>query len=74
MLNRKGTEVLGYTQEELVGKNWFDVCVPTRVQEEVKNAFARLMAGENETVGHIENFVVTRSGEGKGDCSGITLS
>lgn len=63
LLNRKGAEVLGYTQEELVGKNWFDVCVPTRVQEEVKNAFARLMAGENETVGHIENPVVTRSGE-----------
>jgi len=63
LLNRKGAEVLGYTQEELVGKKWFDVCIPARIQEEVKNAFAQLMAGGNETVGYVENPVVTWSGE-----------
>jgi len=28
MINRKGCEVLGYSADELVGKNWFAACLP----------------------------------------------
>jgi len=63
LLNRKGAEILGYTQEELVGKNWFDICIPDRIREEMKNTFFQLIKGEIEAAKYIENHVVTRSGE-----------
>ena len=34
MINRRGCEILGYEQEEIIGKNWFDIFLP-----EVKKKF-----------------------------------
>ncbi len=65
LINRRGLEVLGYKQEEVVGKNWFDTFLPERVKDEVKTIFAKLMAGETELVEHYENPVLTVSGEEK---------
>ncbi len=30
LINRKGSEILGYGEEEIIGKNWFDHFVPDR--------------------------------------------
>ena len=41
LINRKGLEILGYGREEdLLGKNWFDTCIPVEVKEGVKAVFA----------------------------------
>ena len=63
LLNRKGAEVLGYTKEELVGKNWIDTCIPARMREKIKNTFSRLIKGEVEILKYAENPIVIRSGE-----------
>jgi two-component system cell cycle sensor histidine kinase/response regulator CckA len=63
LLNRKGHRILGYEEGELLGKNWFDTCLPAPVREEVKKVFNRLMAGEIEPVEYHENPVLTSSGE-----------
>ena len=63
LINQKGCEVLGYEESELVGKNWFDTCLPVQIREEVKPVFRRLMAGEIEPVEYYENPIVTRFGE-----------
>jgi len=63
LINKKGCELLGYPQQELLGRNWFEVCIPEREREEVKAVFDRLMRGESEPVEFFENTVVTRSGE-----------
>jgi len=62
LINKKGCEVLGYEQEELIGKNWFDF-LPQRVRREVKAVFKKLMAGEVEPVAYFENLVLTKNGE-----------
>jgi two-component system cell cycle sensor histidine kinase/response regulator CckA len=63
LINRKGSEILGYGQEEIIGKNWFDDFLPASRKEEVRTVFGRLMAGEIEPVEYYENPVLTKGGE-----------
>jgi PAS domain S-box-containing protein len=63
LINRKGCKILGYNEEELVGKSWFDTCLPARIREDVRFIFQRLVDGEVEPVEYYENPVQTKSGE-----------
>jgi PAS domain S-box-containing protein len=63
LINRKGCSILGYEEAELIGKNWFDTCIPAQVREDVLSVFRRLMAGEVKPVEYYENPIVTKSGE-----------
>jgi PAS domain S-box-containing protein len=63
LINRKGCEVLGYEQEEIIGKNLFDISIPERMRHEVKAAFNKLMTGELEPFAYYENPVLTKNGE-----------
>ncbi len=68
-INQQGCELLGYSMEEVVGKNWFDHCVPETIREEIRTLFVQLIAGELEMthdlvgIDEIENEVQLRSGE-----------
>lgn len=61
--NKKCCEILGYEEHEIVGKNWFENFVPERKREEVKDTFAKLLAGEMEPVEYFENPVLTKTDE-----------
>jgi len=63
MMNKKGCQILGYNDGELIGKNWFDVLVPSSVREEVRGVFGQLMAGNVEPVEYCENPLLTKDGE-----------
>ncbi|HAT73127.1 MAG TPA: hypothetical protein DCS63_09955 [Elusimicrobia bacterium] len=63
MINKRGGDVLGYGDGELLGKNWFDSCLPPDSRGEVKRVFGRLMAGEISLVEYYENPVLTKKGE-----------
>jgi PAS domain S-box-containing protein len=63
LINRKGCEVLGYEEGEIIGKNWFDLCVPENSQEKRKELFRAVMAGEEEEGVDYENTIITKSGE-----------
>jgi PAS domain S-box-containing protein len=64
LINRKGCRILGCDKEgELLGKDWFDTCLPGNIRESVRAVFDRLMAGEIEPVEYYENPVVTKTGE-----------
>lgn len=62
LMNKKGCEILGCKEGEIIGKNWFDNFIPKRINSEVKVVFDKLMAGEMEPVEYYENEVVTASG------------
>jgi len=64
LLNDSGHTILGYSPGELIGKNWFDTCLPKEKIAEMKRVFARLMSGEGSDVLVYENDVITKSGEG----------
>jgi len=63
LLNRKGHQVLGYAEGELLGRNWFETCVPERLRDEVQPVFRQLIAGQLEPAEYHENPVLTRSGQ-----------
>lgn len=65
LLNKKGCRILGYEEEEIIGKNWFDTCLPERNRDDVRVVFKKLMAGEIEPVESYENAVLTKKGDEK---------
>lgn len=62
MINRKARQLLGYTEEELIGKNWFEQCLPDTNREQIKAVFAKLLTGDIKSLDYMENPVITRSG------------
>ena len=63
LINRKGCRVLGYKESELLGKNWFAVCLPEQISANVEAVFHELLAGNIEPLEYSENPVLTKSGE-----------
>ncbi|MES0490327.1 MAG: transporter substrate-binding protein [Leptospirales bacterium] len=63
MINKKGCDVLGYKENEIVGKNWFDNFLPEKVKKAVLKESSDLLAGKKPPVSSFENPVLTKSGE-----------
>ena len=63
LLNRSGRELLQYREGELIGKSWFEYCLPEHIRDQVRLEFHRLMADDGKFVKYYENPVITRSGE-----------
>jgi len=65
LMNRKGCQLLDYEEYEIIGKNWFELCIPEDIRKATEEVFTQLMSGEIESVEHHENPVITRSGDQK---------
>jgi PAS domain S-box-containing protein len=63
LINRRGCEILGAEESELLGKNWFETCLPEDTQQETFKVFQRIISGEIESQEYYENRVLTRRGE-----------
>jgi PAS domain S-box-containing protein len=63
LINRKGCEVLGDTEENILGRNWFDSFVPMPDAIRVKETYGRLLTGELELVENFQNRIRTTQGE-----------
>ena len=63
LINKRGCEVLRYSEEEILGKDWFDFCIPEQAREELRKVFERLMAGEIKVAEYHENPILVRGGE-----------
>lgn len=63
-INRKGCEILGYSEDDLIGKNWFSTCLPQpEGEDKIHPYFLKLISREGADQNYMENQVVTRSGE-----------
>jgi len=65
LINKKGCEVLGYKEKEIVGKNWFDNFIADKERHAVRGTFKKLMAGKITPVKYFENAVLTKTGNEK---------
>lgn len=63
LINKRGCEILGYTEDEMLGKNWFDNFLPSRTREHSRAVLAGLTADRIHPNEHVENLVLTRTGQ-----------
>lgn len=61
LINRKGCDILGYSEEELLGQNWLEHFIPQGHQPHVQKMFADHLAGRPQE--YVENWIVRRNGE-----------
>jgi PAS domain S-box-containing protein len=62
LLNRKGCEILGVSEPEALGRDWFDSFAPDEEREAQRAKFAAFMSGTAAPVRDIDLAVKTRSG------------
>ncbi len=62
-VNSHTCSILGYKEEELIGKDWFDIAIPDNMQTLDREFFSELIAGKTDSVHYHENTIKTRFGE-----------
>lgn len=63
LINREGCRIIGYEQDEVIGKNWMNNFLPERFRKKVTGVGDSLTKREKEKIKHFENPVLTKSGE-----------
>lgn len=61
-INKKGCQILGFSEKEIINKNWFEHFLPKHHRTEVKEVFNQIIAGKNKSFANYENPVLTKSG------------
>jgi PAS domain S-box-containing protein len=60
LVNRYACSILGWTADELLGRDWIDTCLPARIRDVMRSKFHDLVGGDLSIA---ENPILTRSGE-----------
>jgi len=63
MVNRKGVEILGLPENQLIGMNWFERFLPVAEQQIVGEVFSQLITGNSEFIEHFENRIINSAGK-----------
>ena len=62
-INRRGCQILGYDEEEIRGRNWFDNFVSPQVKQEIQPLAMDLLKGQDQEATYHENPVLTKEGK-----------
>ncbi len=65
LINKKGCEILEGTEDDFIGKNWFEMFAPPEIIDDVKKIFKNLISGQVTGQEYEEHKIVTRSGKEK---------
>jgi PAS domain S-box-containing protein len=60
-LNPFFLKLTGYTQDEILGKDWIENCIPSHQQQDVRYFLAEML--QHELHLHYQNYILTKSGE-----------
>jgi len=63
MINKKGCEILGLPEADILGKNWINVFVHEADKKTTRTAIGRILSGEVEEVVHRENRIIIKNRE-----------
>lgn len=63
MINKKGCEILGYAQDDILGKNWFEKFIPPEESADMQAFFSNIIAAKEQLPSHHENTVITKNGQ-----------
>lgn len=62
LINRKGCELLGYAEEELLGRDWFSVAVPPAERMAARAGFESFLTQRTEASQILESPILARDG------------
>lgn len=62
-INQGGAKLLGWTKQDLVGKNWFDICIPLEKRATLKDFYISALSFENEVPRDFIGEVLCRNGQ-----------
>jgi len=65
LVNKKGCEILGYEEGDVLGKDWVEHFLPDKVRHEVKGYFSGIISGYLEMDEYLESVVLANSGEAR---------
>ncbi|GAV19679.1 putative diguanylate cyclase YdaM [Mariprofundus micogutta] len=63
LANPKTCEILGYTEDEIVGKKWFDHFIPQNNIKQTQKIFEQLMTGDEKLVEYYTSPIITKTGD-----------
>lgn len=64
LINKRGCKVLGYREEEILGVNWFEKCLPPSYRKQVYSFFKKIVSDqEDEIIDCYENPILTKDGK-----------
>jgi len=63
LVNKKGCEILGREEKEILGKNWFDHFLPDETKEKVRETYYLLLSGDQEPTEYFENPIRIKGDE-----------
>jgi PAS domain S-box-containing protein len=63
LINKRGSDILGYPEQEIVGKNWFNQFLPIEIRETVREVFKKILSNDVSLDEVYENAILTRQGE-----------
>jgi PAS domain S-box-containing protein len=61
LVNRYACAILGWSEGELLGRDFIETCVPALIRDETRNRLRGVLAGPDSSI--VDNPIVTRSGE-----------
>ena len=62
LINKKGCEILGWPEAEIIGKNWFDHFIPDRIKRNLIEVKNEVYHGSLKDYRYFENPVLTHNG------------
>ena len=60
LINRKGCDVVGWTESELLGRDWIETCLPARIRPDIQEKRHNVISGDYSIV---ENPILMKTGE-----------
>ncbi|WP_370575203.1 PAS domain S-box protein [Methanomethylovorans sp.] len=63
LINKKGCEIIGYTESEIIGYNWFDTCLPEREKNDAKANYSDILGGKRSVPEYFESSLIKKNGE-----------
>lgn len=65
MINRKGADLLGYAEEDLIGRSAILQLIPEEDRDDTRAAYGKYISGQMEGLDYSEARVLTASGESR---------
>jgi len=63
MINKKGCEILGHKEKDILGKDWFENFLPVSTRKQVRVVFKKIISGQIKAVEFFENKILNAKGE-----------